>query len=475
MLEAVEVRPRDDVIDHRDLRAVVGRLVVPQIVSLLADQLLGVADTIAVGALGREPLAALSAATAIFAVMVALVYGMRSGLSILGAQYIGARDYSGFGRVVRASAVAPFALAIVFAVATAVSGEAMLHALIGPLPVLHQGALYLTLRAFTLFFIAYEIVTLSALGAAGDAKPTVHVLVMINAVHLPLLAVLALGIGTHHPYGIVGAGVSSLLAECAGFVYCVLLVKRRADLKILERLDIDWKLARQSVVLALPEVVFLAAMLTPDLVMVGLVAPLGVAAVAALRAINVVAELSFALPGPFGYAVQTVIGQRLGARDPQGARWFHARSLHLGTLACLIGGGVLAALAWPIAFALTLQPELAALAAGPMALYMLTMPLKGHAIIGIAAIRAAGDTRFSMLVGTITGLVVLPLAWLFIHVTGLGLFGVPLAWICGWGMRVAVTAVKLRLDPWWERAPLTTPLAPVPILEGERSIEAGYK
>ncbi|MDE2571694.1 MAG: polysaccharide biosynthesis C-terminal domain-containing protein [bacterium] len=470
--------PRDDVIDHRDLRGVVGRLVVPQIVSLLADQLLGIGDTIAVGALGREPLAALSAATAIFAVMVALVYGMRSGLSILGAQYIGARDYSGFGRVVRASSVAPFALAAVFAAATAIGGEAMLRALIGPLPVLHQGALYLTLRALTMLFIAYEIVTLSALSVAGDAKPTVHVLVVINAVHLPLLAVLALGIGTHHPFGIAGAGVSSLLAECAGFVYCVFLVKRRADLKILERLDVDWQLARQSVVLALPEVAFLAAMLTPDLVMVGLVAPLGVAAVAALRAINVVAELSFALPGPFGYAAQTVIGQRLGARDPQGARWFHARSMRLGTVACLICGAGLAALAWPIAFALTLQPALAALAAGPMALYMLTMPLKGHAIIGISAIRAAGDTRFSMIVGTATSLVVLPLAWLFIHVAGLGLFGVPLAWICGWGMRVALTAAKLRLDAWWEREPLAAspPLTrPVPMLEGERGIEAGYE
>jgi len=455
------------------------RLVVPSIISLIADQLLGIADTIVVGTQGRAPLAALSGATAIFALLVSLVYGLRAGLPVLGAQYIGARDYGGFGRVVRASSVAPITLAVAFAVAVFFAGQWSLLHLVGPLTVLHQGALYLTLRAVTLVPIAVEMVVLSAFNAAGDAKPTVRTLLVINGVHVPLLAVLALGVGTHHPFGIVGAGVSSLVAECAGFAYCLSLIARRRDLRILERFDVDWALVRQSTVLALPEEAFFLAMLAPDLVMVGMVAPLGVAAVAALRAINVVAELSFALPGPFGFAAQTVIGQRLGARDIEGARWFHARAMRLGTVACALCGGALAALSWPVAFLLTWQPALAALAAGPMALYMLTMPLKGHAIIGIAPIRAAGDTRFSMIAGTATSLVVLPLAWLFIHGMRLGLYGVPLAWICGWTIRAAVTWVKLARDSWWERAPLTVPpppAMPLPVLEGERGgVEASFE
>lgn len=464
-------------IDHRDLLSVVRRLVAPSILALIADQLLGIADTIVVGALGRGPLAALSGATAIFVLLVSLVYGLRAGLSILGAQYIGARDYAGFGRVVRASAVAPLASAVIFTLAMFLGGEALLGALVGPLNVLHQGTIYLWLRALTLVPIGFEIVVLSAFNCVGDAKPTARMLLIINGVHLPLLVILALGAGTGHPLGIVGAGISSLLAECAGFAYCLIAVLRRPELKIFERFDISWHLVKQSTILSLPEEAFLGAMLLPDLVMVGLVSSFGVATVAALRAVNVVAELSFALPGPFGYAVQTVLGQRLGARDPRGALWFHAEAMRLGTLTCAVCGGLLAALAWPMALALTFDRALAALAAGPMALYMLTMPLKGYSIIGISAIRAAGDTRFSMLAGTMTSLVVLPLAWLFIDGLRMGLFGVPLAWICGWGIRSLVTLAKLRLDRWWEREPLTLPPAVQPVLlpEGDRGLEATFE
>jgi Na+-driven multidrug efflux pump len=75
-------------------------------------------------------------------------------------------------------------------------------------------------------------------------------------------------------------------------------------------------------------------------------------------------------------------------------------------------------------------------------------------MIGLAPIRAAGDTRFSMTIGIVCGLLVLPLTWIGIERLHLGLYSVPIAWIIAWSARAALTALKLRDGSWTEREPI---------------------
>ena len=57
-------------------------------------------------------------------------------------------------------------------------------------------------------------------------------LLVINAVHVPLVFVLALGLGTHHAFGMTGAGVSSLIAEFVGLAYAVNETRKRPELRV---------------------------------------------------------------------------------------------------------------------------------------------------------------------------------------------------------------------------------------------------
>ena len=79
---------------------------------------------------------------------------------------------------------------------------------------------------------------------------------------------------------------------------------------------------------------------------------------------------------------------------------------------------------------------------------MLTLPLKGYAMLGIARVRAAGDTRFSMLVGALASAVDIPGTWFAVHVLHAGLFAVPLAWIVAWLVWCGATALRLRRFDW---------------------------
>jgi Na+-driven multidrug efflux pump len=265
------------------------------------------------------------------------------------------------------------------------------------------------------------------------------------------LIVLALGVGTHVRLGLFGAGLSSLLSECVGAIYCIIITMRRPQYRILERLDIDFGLCRASTLLALPEFVMLVLLLVPDALTVAFLAPLGAVAVAAFRAFTIVTDVTWAVPGAFGDSMQIIIGQRLGAGDMHGAHSFLSQATRLAVLVGTIVGIVFAILAWPLTALVTLSPMLANVAALPLALHLTTLPIKSYAIAVLSPIRAAGDTRFSMWVGIVGACVAVALIAFFTHVVQLGLYAIGLAWIASWSVRSILTMLRLRRGDWSSR------------------------
>jgi putative MATE family efflux protein len=436
------------IVDHRDVRGAFGRLAIPIGLSMVGDQLLSVVDTIVIGSLGTVALAGATGAFALFVTLVFALFGFASGISIVAAQRVGAGDVDGLGRTARAGAIAPLILATLFIIAAFLLAKPVLGLMVGPIASLDASAAYLVLRCLSLIPISISLSIISALGAAGNRRPQVIALILINAVHVPLVFMLALGWLTHRPFGIEGAGVSSLVSEIIAAVYLIAYAVRHSEYRMLTNLSIDWPLALQTARLSLPEVVFLVAVLAPDNFIIAMLAPLGAGTISAFRALTVVSDFTFIVPIPLQEATQTVIGQRLGAHDAAGAQEFFTRAMRFALIFTGLTGIIVAALAWPLAFVFTLNAAVASVAAAPLALHMVTLPLKGYAMTGLAPLRAAGDTRFSMFAGLLSSLLVLPIAWVAIKVLGIGLYAVPIAWIIAWLARAFLTFVRLRRKDW---------------------------
>lgn len=442
------------IVDHRRVGAAVRRLSLPLAVQMLGDQLLGIVDTIAIGSLGAVALAGVTAATTVFFTVIMTLGGLWSGLGIIAAQRIGAHDVDGFGRTVRAGFVIPCIAAIALAIASTFAGVPIIHLMIGSMASAHASGIYLALRCASLIPINISATLIVGLGAAGNRKLGIYLLAIINLVHIPLLLMLALGWWTHHPYGIVGAGISTLISEAIAAVFAVVYTARKPIYHVFSSMTLDWNLAARCAWLGLPESVFGLAIVSPDIAIVAMLAPLGAVAIGGFRALNVVSDLTFVVPGPLQSAAQTVIGQRLGARDAEGARWFLRRSLHLTLWVTSIAGVFVAIFAWPLAYLFTLNAVIASAAALPLAVHMITLPIKGWAMVSLSPIRAAGDTQFSMFVGILCGVLVLPIAWFCIERLHVGLFSIPIAWIVAWSARGALTAWRLRNDAWSRAEPL---------------------
>jgi putative MATE family efflux protein len=443
------------IVDHRNVGAAFRRLSLPIAISMLGDQLLGVVDTIAIGSLGAVALAGVTGASTVFIAVTFATIGFMNGLGIIAAQRIGAHDLDGFAKTVRAGFFVPLLSALAAAALSLLFAQTVVGAMVGHLPSSHASSVYLTLRCFSLIPIAISGTIITALGAAGNRKIAIAILAIINLIHIPLLLVLALGWISHHPFGIVGAGVSSLLSETIAAIYAIVYVWRRPIYRIFSHLRVDLRLAIECARLGLPEAVFLFAVMLPDTFIVAMLAPFGPVAISAFRALNVVSDLTFVVPSPLQGAVQTVIGQRLGANDVEGAQSFFRHARVTAFWVTTATGVVCAVLSWPLAYVFTLNALVASVAALPLALHMATLPIKGWAMVSMAPIRASGDTRFSMTVGIMSSVLVIPVAYLCIDVLHIGLYAVPAGWIFAWTARAALTALKLRDDSWTRRKLVT--------------------
>ncbi|HEY6485599.1 MAG TPA: MATE family efflux transporter [Candidatus Cybelea sp.] len=442
------------IVDHTKVGAAFRRLSLPVALQLLGDQLLGTVDTIAIGSLGTIALAGATAANAIVLVLLFTVSGLISGTAIVAAQRIGANDLDGYGRTLRAGAVAPLVLGSLWILLALFFAAPTVHWMIGGLSSAPASASYLILRCIALLPISISGTLMVGIGAAGNQRLGVLVLVVVNLIHIPLLAILGLGWLTHHPFGIVGAGVSSLLSETIAAAFAIVWVARRPQYRVFAERAISWPVAARCARLGFPETIFLLGVSIPDVFIVTMLAPLGAVFVAAFRALNVVSDLTFVVPSPLQNTAQIVIGQRLGARDPQGARWFFERALRVSLVITSLTAVGMALLAWPLAYIFTLNAAVASIAALPLALHMLTLPLKGWAMVSLAPIRASGDTRFSMTVGLASSALVIPLAWAGIEHLHIALYSVPLGWIAAWTARALLTQWKLRNGAWMRSAPL---------------------
>jgi putative MATE family efflux protein len=445
-----------DAIEHRDAGAALRRLATPNALALVGDQLLGIVDTIAIGVLGTAALAGITGAVGVFMVLGIGLFAFGSGVRIVGAQAIGARQSERFGAIVRAAIVAPLGIAIAAALVSLPAARPLLQTILPRGAPLDAAAHYLILRCFCLIPMVCSGMLAVAFATAGDSKPTLRLLLVINAVHVPLVFVLALGVGTNHGFGLAGAGVSSLIAELAGLAYIVRETMRRPELGIFASRRIDRALVGLTASISWPEFVFLTLQIAPEPATIALLAPYGTESVAAFRALSLVSDVTWSLPGALGDASEVILGQRIGARDYAGAIAFQRAATRLAVILCAAVGLAVAVLSWPLAALFTFSPALATLAAAPLAVHAgVTLPLKGYAMTILAPIRGAGDTRFVMVMGIVTTAVALAGIAAGIRLWHFGLWAVPFGWTIGWVVRSAITTARLNSGDW-QRRTLTT-------------------
>lgn len=407
----------------------VGEQVLNTLVGLVDVYLVGNLSVAAAGRLGYSSATALTAAglgNQFTWLMMVLFLAVGVGATALVARAVGARDEASLGRIVSQA----FRLAVLVGIAATVAGlllaEPFLAMIAAPSEARAPGAAYIRLNAAAFLPAVLLLVGMACLRGAGDTRTPLLVMLGVNAVNIGVSWLLVEGRFGLPTLGVEGAAIGSALARGLGGVAVVaLLLRGHAGLRLSLTRGRDPEMLRRLSRVSLPaageQLIFQGALL----IFVRFVNDLGTTAYAAHNVTLSIESLSF-LPG-MGYAAATsaLVGQSLGARQPERAERYAYEALLQGGLMMSLLGAAMVAMPHQLVAIFSNDPAVIEAAVPTLRAAGLVQPALAVSFIMLGALRGAGDTRWPMLSRLLTTWVVrLPLT-----AVATALLGLPGVWL----------------------------------------------
>jgi putative MATE family efflux protein len=397
----------------------------PAIVSNLLFSLVGFIDTKIVGSLGAPAVAAVSTGNRIYFILQAMLMAVTAGTTALVARAWGAGDRAEAERVTKAS------LGLCAAISLALTVPAFVWALpLASIFRLDAETIALSadfIRWLAPFQIAFAVhfAIGAALRAAGDTMTPLWVGALTNVVNVVLCYALVYGRFGAPALGVAGAALASGIAFAIGaLAFVALWVRNRLVLSVGP--GGVWERARVGRILDIgyPAAVEQLVWQGGFLVFLWIVSLYGTAPYAAYGIGVTILAFSFLVGFGFQIAASTLVGQHLGADDPDGAEKSGWRALRYALAAQTTFGLVIIATAEPLARFMIDDPEVVRLTVVFIYILGSVQPLMAIESAMGGALRGAGDTRyplFAVFSGLIGARVVLAsiFAWL----------GWPVEWI----------------------------------------------
>jgi putative MATE family efflux protein len=407
------------------------RLAWPVMLSLTLASIVGIADIAMVGRLGASAQAAVGYAAQLFFVAQSALFALSFACVALMARAIGAGRAADARHALAASLIVAVGGALLLYAAIALHPLPLLRALSAGPEVIALCVPYLQLLMASTVLLSVCLTFEAGFRADRDTKTPMQVAIAVAAAKLGLNVLLIFGAPALAvpAFGVVGAGLATLLSQCLAVVLFVWLTRRKpADSPSTVRLA-DFRGIRPwfgpLIRIALPGV---GERLIMNLAMVVYFAFIGTYGTAAAAAYTIgIRILSFTwIPGTgYAQAVATLVGQALGADDVARAERSGWRAARLALATAIVMGLLGVVLREPLARLFTVD-EATVVALGPFMLCLsLAQPaMQLHFTLG-GAFRGAGNTMTPLYAAFVGNwLFRVPLAFLAASVWHL-----PLIWI----------------------------------------------
>lgn len=206
----------------------------PLMLGNVFQQLYTVVDTAVVGQfVGVEALASIGAADWPNWMVLGIVTGFAQGFCILVSQNFGAGDYDGMRKSISHTFGLGFALALLITALAHLIAHPLLLFLNTPDDVIDGSLLYLRITFSGIIVImAYNLFS-SVLRALGDSKSPLYAMIIAALLNtgLDILFVWAFH------WGIAGAAIATVIAQCCSALYCLMCIWR---IKLLRLKREDW-------------------------------------------------------------------------------------------------------------------------------------------------------------------------------------------------------------------------------------------
>ncbi|HKG91911.1 MAG TPA: MATE family efflux transporter [Gemmatimonadaceae bacterium] len=441
-------------------RGPVGRaillLAIPMVLEMVMESVFAVADVFYVAKLGADAVATVGLTESMLAIVYTLAMGLSIGVTATVARRIGEHDRDGAAR----SAVQGIALGLLVAAAVGVAGVLLAPRLLGVMggspAVVERGSGYTRVMLGGSASIVLLFLINAIFRGAGDAAIAMRVLWLANAVNIVLAPCLIFGPGPFPALGVTGAAVATTIGRGTGALYALSRLLRARQQAGAARVAVAGRHVRLDPALMLRLVRLSGAGTLQVLIgtasWIGLVRIVSGFGSSALAGYTIGTRIIvFALLPSWGLsnAAATMVGQALGARDPERAEravWMAGKynAVVLGVV-----GIAFVLLARPIVRLFTADPAVDAYAAQCLRLVALGFPLYAYGMVLSQAFNGAGDTWTpTWLNFFVFWLFEIPLAYVLAIPLGLGPRGVFIAITAAFSTLAVASWALFRRGGW---------------------------
>jgi putative MATE family efflux protein len=429
-------------------------LAVPMVLEMVLESVFAVTDVFFVGKLGADAVATVGLTESLLTVLYAMAMGLSIGVTAMVARRIGEHDVEG----ARDAAVQGVIIGLVIAVVLGVAGVILAPRLLGIMgaspQVIAIGSNFTRVMlggdvSVVLLFLANAVFR-----GAGDAAIAMRVLWLANAINIVLGPCLIFGLGPFPALGVTGGAVATTIGRGTGAVYALSrLVRGRGKIAV-ARKDV-----RVRPVL-MGKLITLSAAGTFQMI-IGMASWIGLVRIVSTYGSDALAGYTigvrlivFALLPSWGMsnAAATMVGQALGANDPDRAERAVWRAAAYNTLFLTAIGLLFVVAATPIVSIFTSDPLVAGYAVDCLRTVSYGFLLYAGGMVLTQAFNGAGDTWTPTVLNLLVFWVFeIPLAYFLAKTLNMGPHGVFLAITISFSALTIISAVVFRLGRWKRR------------------------
>ena len=429
-------------------------LAIPMVLEMVMESLFALSDVFFVARLGATAVATVGLTES----MMIVVYTLAMGLSISGtavvARRIGEKDADGAGRAAVQAILLGVLIATLIAITGAVLAPTLLRFMGAGEDVITTGTMFTrvmlggSVTAFLLFVVN------ATFRGAGDAAVSMRVMWLANAINIALGPLLIFGVGPFPTLGVTGAALATTIGRGTGLLYALYrLTRGTGNLRV-----------RRSHVVFEPRTMLSMLRLSVNgtfqvlvgslswIILVRLMAVFGSAAMAGYT-IAVRMVMFAMLPAwGLGNAAATMVGQALGAGNPDRAEkavWTAAR-YNVAFLGIM--GTIFAVFAPWIVSAFTSEIAVSRVAVDGLRVMAFGFPLFAFGMVLTQSFNGAGDTSTPTRINIgVFWLFEIPLAWMLARQTSLGFHAIFVSISVAYSVLAAVSWFMFRRGTWRTR------------------------
>ena len=428
-----------------------GLLAIPMMLEMAMESVFAVVDIAFVSRLGTDAVAAVGITEALITVLYALAIGLGVGLTAMVSRRIGAKDSVGAANVTGQAIWVGALLAIVIGVAGATYARDLLAIMGASDSVIEQGKGFTAVLLGGSVSIIYLFLLNAAFRGAGDATVALRSLWLANGINIILDPCLIFGIGPFPEMGVTGAAVATTIGRGIGVVYQLWYLMNGRGRLAFQYCNLRFRLAltlRMIRISAGAVGQFLIATSSWILIM-RIVAIYGSSAIAAYTIALRMLEFVFLPAWGLGNAAATLVGQNLGAGNPDRAEQTAWRAAKYNAIFMACAGIVMILFAAQITGLFTDQAEVLRWGTTCMQILGVGFPMYAVGMVVVQALNGAGDTATPVVLNLICfWLIQIPLAYWLAVAMPLGPNGAFLAIVASESLLTILAVIVFRRGAW---------------------------